>query len=50
MEPLVESLTVKMNNFFARYEDPVKSGLFLKKLPRHNKTESWRPVDPSTSL
>jgi arylsulfatase A-like enzyme len=47
MQPLVESLTVKMNNFFARYEDPVKSGLNVKKLPRHNKTESWRPVDPS---
>jgi len=47
MQPLVERLTVKMNNFFARYEDPVKSGLNVKKLPRHNKTESWRPVDPS---
>ena len=47
MQPLVESLTLKMNNFFARYEDPVKSGLNVKQLPRHNKTESWRPVDPS---
>ena len=47
MQPLVESLTLKMNNFFARYEDPVKSGLNVKQLPRHNKTESWRQVDPS---
>ena len=47
MQPLVESLTLKMKNFFARYEDPVKSGLNVKQLPRHNKTESWRPVDPS---
>ena len=44
---MVESLTLKMNNFLARYEDPVKSGLNVKQLPRHNKTESWRPVDPS---
>ena len=48
MQPLVESLTVKMNNFFARYEDPVKSGLNVKKIPSECKKKALPPFRQGT--
>ena len=40
--PVVARLTEKLDAFFERYADPVKSGLNVKNLPIHNSTESWR--------
>jgi choline-sulfatase len=42
LQPTVEALTARMEAFFARYEDPVKSGLRVRELPRHNTSEAWR--------
>ena len=42
MQPLVERLTSMMEGYFSRYEDPVKSGLRVRELPKHNTTEAWR--------
>jgi choline-sulfatase len=42
MQPLVERLTAQVDEYFSRYEDPVKTGLNVKNLPRHNSTEAWR--------
>jgi arylsulfatase A-like enzyme len=41
-QPLVERLTTRLDTHFSQYEDPVKSGLRVLELPRHNKTEAWR--------
>lgn len=41
-QPLVESLSAQIEAYFSRYEDPVKSGLNVRQLPRHNFTEAWR--------
>jgi len=40
--PVVARLTEKLDAFFERYADPVKSGLNVKNLPIHNSSESWR--------
>ncbi len=39
---LVADLTVRIAEYFARYEDPAKSGLRVVERPRHNTTEAWR--------
>jgi arylsulfatase A-like enzyme len=39
---LVAHMTEKIDRFFAKYEDPTKSGLRVQDLPRHNDTEAWR--------
>ncbi|GAC1392888.1 MAG: sulfatase-like hydrolase/transferase [Ktedonobacteraceae bacterium] len=41
-QPLVQALTVSIETFFARHEDPQKSGLRICELPRHNPFEAWR--------
>jgi arylsulfatase A-like enzyme len=41
-QPLIESLSARIDAYFAQYEDPVKSGLNARQLPRHNFTEAWR--------
>lgn len=38
----VEDLTARMDEYFRRYEDPLKSGLRVRELPRHNGVEAWR--------
>lgn len=40
--PIVETLTARIDAYFARYEDPEKSGLKARELPLHNPTEPWR--------
>jgi arylsulfatase A-like enzyme len=42
MRPLVERLTSLIEAYFSRYEDPLKSGLRVRDLPKHNTTEAWR--------
>jgi choline-sulfatase len=42
MQPMVQALTGRLEAFFARYEDPAKSGLRVLDLPRHNTSEAWR--------
>ncbi len=39
---LIERLSARIEDFFGRYQDPVKSGLRVRELPRHNGTEAWR--------
>lgn len=39
---LVADLTQQLEEHFARYEDPLKSGLRVRHLPRHNDSEAWR--------
>ncbi|HRF46440.1 MAG TPA: sulfatase-like hydrolase/transferase [Anaerolineales bacterium] len=39
---LVARLTEQVTAYFARHADPVKSGLRVRDLPRHNSTEAWR--------
>jgi hypothetical protein len=39
---LIEELRGRIEGYFGRYEDPVKSGLNAVELPRHNFTEAWR--------
>lgn len=41
-QSLIEQLTAQIDRYFGAYEDPVKSGLNVKELPRHNFTEAWR--------
>ncbi len=40
-KPLVDELTLRIENYFARYEDPEKSGLRGKLLPRYNGSAAW---------
>jgi arylsulfatase A-like enzyme len=46
----VQELTASLDEFFAYYEDPSKSGLPVRELPRHNSMEAWRSatVDSAT--
>jgi arylsulfatase A-like enzyme len=39
---LVTELTAVLDDHFAQYEDPDKSGLRAAELPRHNFSEAWR--------
>lgn len=41
-QPIVDRLEREIDEHFSRYEDPVKSGLRARDLPRHNLTEAWR--------
>ncbi len=42
MQPIVKALLGQLESFFAKYEDPAKSGLRVRDLPRHNASEAWR--------
>jgi choline-sulfatase len=39
---LAEELTARLDAFFSEYENPGKSGLRVRALPRHNWNEAWR--------
>jgi choline-sulfatase len=39
---LTDELTAAIDDFFAAYQDPVKSGLNVANLPTHNPYEPWR--------
>ncbi len=41
-QDVVERLKYIIDDFFEQYADPVKSGLNVKNLPKHNFTEAWR--------
>lgn len=41
-QPRIGELTAALDGFFARHEDPRKSGLRVRELPRHNPVEAWR--------
>ena len=41
-QELVRILTARLEAHFTRYEDPLKSGLRVRDLPRHNNAEAWR--------
>lgn len=41
-QPMVQRLTACIDDYFSTYEDPIKSGLRVRELPRHNTTEAWR--------
>jgi len=43
---LVAQLTDQLDEYFRTFEDPAKSGLKVRDLPRHNATEAWRS-DPA---
>ena len=44
-QQLVQQLTTQLEQYFTRYEDPIKSGLRVRELPRHNHTEAWRVLE-----
>jgi hypothetical protein len=44
-QEIVAELTAQIEEYFARYQSPEKSGLRVRELPRHNFSEAWR-VDP----
>lgn len=39
---VVAELTKRLDDYFARYDEPQTSGLRVAELPRHNKREAWR--------
>jgi arylsulfatase A-like enzyme len=39
---VVDDLTTRLDAYFGRYADPVRSGLRVRDLPRHNAEEAWR--------
>ncbi|MBK8023134.1 MAG: DUF4976 domain-containing protein [Chloroflexi bacterium] len=41
-QPLIDSLTTRLEAHFGHYEDQHKSGLRVLDLPQHNLTEAWR--------
>lgn len=41
---LIQNLTEQIDTYFGKYEDPLKSGLRVAELPRHNMTEAWRAL------
>jgi arylsulfatase A-like enzyme len=41
-QPVVQSLSACIDEYFSTYEDPSHSGLRVHELPRHNMTEAWR--------
>jgi arylsulfatase A-like enzyme len=41
-QPLVQDLTARIDEYFSTYEDPIRNGLRVCELPRHNMTEAWR--------
>ncbi len=41
-QTLVRQLTAQIDDYFNIYEDPIRTGLNVKELPRHNFTEAWR--------
>ena len=41
-QTIVEALTAALDNYFARYQDELKSGLRVRDLPKHNLSEAWR--------
>lgn len=41
-QPVVKQLTAEIDAYFEHFQDPVKSGLRVKHLPRHNLSEAWR--------
>ena len=41
-QSLVKQLTARIDDYFGAREDPIKSGLRVRRLPRHNHTEAWR--------
>ena len=42
MQTIVQAFIERLEGFFTRYEDPAKSGLRVRDLPRHNSSEAWR--------
>ncbi|WP_420640578.1 sulfatase [Candidatus Leptofilum sp.] len=42
MQPIVQALIGRLEAFFTKNEDPAKSGLRVRDLPRHNTSEAWR--------
>ena len=42
MQPIVQALIGRIEAFFAKFENPAKSGLRVHDLPRHNSSEAWR--------
>jgi arylsulfatase A-like enzyme len=42
IQPLIQTLTTRLEAFFAQHEDSAKSGLRVRELPRHNHVEAWR--------
>jgi len=41
-QAMIQKMSQEMDKFYSTYEDEVKSGLNVKKLPIHNQGESWR--------
>ena len=41
-QPRIIRLTALLEDHFATYQDPVKTGLRVRELPQHNLTEAWR--------
>jgi len=41
-QSLVKRLTARIDDYFGACQDPVKSGLRVRELPRHNRSEAWR--------
>jgi len=46
----VDDLTDRINQYFDTYEDPDKSGLRVRDLPKHNDTEAWRTDSITASV
>jgi len=45
-QSVIADLTGRSETFFARIEDPVKNGLRVLDLPKHNGKEAWRDEPP----
>jgi choline-sulfatase len=39
---LIADLSARIETYFSTYEDPIKSGLRVRELPKHNPHEAWR--------
>ena len=45
LQAVVKQLSGEIDRYFGRYQDPIKNGLRVKELPRHNMSEAWRIED-----
>ena len=43
-QQIVDNLTLLLQAHFTRYEDPIKNGLRVSELPKHNDSEAWRVI------
>ena len=39
---IIEDMKLQLNEYFNKYQDPIRNGLNVLNLPQHNYSEAWR--------